>query len=86
MITPSIGRVLWIHNRAGSLDLSQPEAALLCFVHGDRGVNVGGFDANGTPFGLCSVPLLQDDDTAPRFGPYATWMPYQKAQAEKQNV
>lgn len=83
MITPSIGRVVWIQGRDISPKSSQPEPALISYVHTDRSVNVGGFNAHGQPFHAQSIPLLQDDDVAPETGVYASWMPYQKVQAEK---
>ncbi len=51
-------------------------------MHGDRCINVGGFDQNGVPFAACSVILLQDDDVPPAHGYYAMWMPYQVGQAK----
>jgi hypothetical protein len=82
VIPPTIGRVVLVQKRPGSLDITQPEAAFITKVWSDRLINVGGFNANGTPFGETSVPLLQDDDPA-TLGPYAEWMPYQKGQAAK---
>lgn len=78
MITPTIGRVVWI-TRAGKSD--QKEPALISYVFGDRMINAGGFDRNGQPFAVTSVPLIQDDEPAP-YGTYAEWMPYQKAAAK----
>lgn len=83
MIKPTIGRVVLVRNRPTSIDLSQAEPALVAYVWGDRCINVGGFNAGGTPFGATSVPLLQDDDIPPTAGLYAEWMPYQKGQAAK---
>lgn len=82
MITPTIGRVVLVH-RYGLSD--QPEPALICYVHNDRMINVGGFDRNGAPFAITSVCLLQDGDQVPANSgwPYAEWMPYQKGQAAK---
>lgn len=84
MIKPTIGRVVLVNRFSHGASLSpQPEPALICRVWHDRMINVGGFDANGQPFSLVSVQLLQDDDAAPSManGAYAEWMPYQKAQA-----
>ena len=86
MIKPTIGRVVLVRRFLDGAPLSpQPEPALVCYVHSDRMVNVGGFDANGKPFAATSVQLLQDDDAAPGLisGAYAEWMPYQKEQAAK---
>lgn len=86
MIKPTIGRVVWFQpaHMLGAPDKDQPYAASIAYVHGDRCINVGGFDANGTPFAACSVCLVQDDDAIPQAGYYAQWMPYQVGQA-KQN-
>jgi hypothetical protein len=81
MIQPTIGRVvLFRYNK----DQVQPYPALVCYVHGDRMINVAGFDQNGTPFSQPSTPLLQDDDPVPENGLYAEWMPYQKEVAAKE--
>lgn len=79
MIHPTVGRVIWftpaLANRNSD---NQPWPAFVTYVHGDRMVNVAGFNSNGTPFSQNSVDLLQDDDQ-PRNpdGFYASWMPYQ---------
>ncbi len=85
MIKPTIGRVVLVNRFSHGARFSpQPEPALICRVWHDRMINVGGFDANGQPFSLVSVQLLQDDDAAPSManGAYAEWMPYQKAVAD----
>ena len=82
IIKPTVGRVVWILGRSGSLDKTQPEAAFVTYVHGDRLINVAGFNANGVPFALTSLTLVQPEDPAPEWQ-YATWMPYQKGQAAK---
>ena len=82
MIKPTIGRVVWVQNRYGSTDTSQPEPALISYVWSDTMINVGGFDHNGMPFNSTSLRLRQDDEDAPQ-GAYAEWMPYQKGQAAK---
>lgn len=82
MITPTIGRVIWIYGRSHSAPKSsQPEPALISFVHNDRLINVGGFAASGLTFAHTSVALLQDGDETPH-GIYATWMPFQIAAAK----
>lgn len=78
MIQPTIGRVVLVHR--GISD--QPEPALVSHVWSDNMINVGGFDRNGQPFALTNLHLKQDDAEQPPM-PYAEWMPYQKAQAEK---
>jgi hypothetical protein len=79
MIKPTIGRVVWVFKR---VQQEQPEAALVTWVYDDRMINVGGFDRNGQPFGLTSLPLVQEGDEAPH-SVHAQWMPYQKGQAAK---
>jgi hypothetical protein len=85
MISPTIGRVVWFQpSKSADQPLrDQPYAALVTYVHGDRCINVGGFDANGNHFAACSVALLQDDDETLPHGYFAQWMPYQKGQAAK---
>jgi len=83
MIPPTIGRVLWVHRVSGSLDIAQPEVGFITYVHGDRCVNVAGFNANGTHFIVTSLSLLQDDDLKPEGQDFAKWMPYQVGQAAK---
>jgi hypothetical protein len=61
----------------------QPEAALITYVWNNRLVNVGGFDPAGQPFALCSLRLLQDNDTPAAGEYYAQWMPYQVGQAQR---
>ena len=79
MIKPTIGRVVLVHR--GQSDQAEP--ALVAYVFGDRMINVGGFDKNGTAFAATSMQLLQDDDTPRTPNYYAEWMPYQKGQAAK---
>jgi hypothetical protein len=76
MITPTIGRVVWIRNRYAAAGNDQPECGLVCYVWGDRMINVAGFDRNGMPFALTSLPLRQPEDGMIG-GQYAEWMPYQ---------
>lgn len=80
MIKPTIGRVVLVYGG----ESSQPEPALVCYVHNNRRINVGGFNKYGQPFSYINMQLLQDDDT-PQVAslPYAEWMPYQKEQAAK---
>lgn len=82
MIVPTVGRVVWVLNRDVAPKSSQPEAALIAYVHSDRSINVGGVNAHGQPFHALSIPLLQDEDEAPT-GIHATWVPLQKAQPTK---
>jgi hypothetical protein len=79
MIQPTIGRVVLVHRGISN----QAEPALVCYVHSDRLINVGGFGKNGDSFAIKRIQLLQDGDVATDENRYAEWMPYQKAQAEK---
>lgn len=82
MIPVTVGRVVWVRNRSGSIDPKQPEKADVVYVHSDICVNVAGYDANGTPFVLTSLTLDQGQPIDPSW-PRAEWMPYQKGQAAK---
>ena len=73
MIPPTIGRVVWYYPYAAVL---QPWPALVAYVHEDGTINLGGFQADGTPFDARRVILVQDGQLKPAFD-YATWMPYQ---------
>lgn len=86
MIPPSIGRVVWYHPSAAERIEGQPNdqvlAAHVTYVWSDRLVNLMVITPNGTPFGVTSVQLVQDNDEGPSER-YAEWMPYQKGQAAK---
>jgi hypothetical protein len=87
MITPTIGRRVWFWPAVGTYGkLEQPFDAGIAYVHGDRCINIGFRDHNGTVGSATSVPLLQDDDKVPENGFCCQWMPYQAAQAAKQGV
>lgn len=80
MIKPTIGRVVLFHNNTSD----QPLPGLICYVHSDRQINVGGHSKEGHPIAAINVQLLQDNDKAPENGAhYAEWMPYQKDAAAK---
>ncbi len=88
MIKPTVGRVVLFTPAKQAdrrTDKSQPLAAFVAYVHGDRSVNLTVFEQTGNPAmaGHINVPLLQDDDPPRENGFYATWMPYQKGQAAK---
>lgn len=84
MIKPSIGRVVLVY----SPGTTQFCPALICYVHNDTLINVGGFDPNGDPFKFTSLELKQNNegDVHPgpeaESGPFACWMPYQRAVAK----
>lgn len=81
MIKPTIGRVVWFHEPFKPDTLEQPRAAIVCYVHSDRCVNLAVFDENGNTSGKTSVPLRQEGDVAPS-GEFCEWMPYQIGQAK----
>lgn len=83
MINPTIGRVVLFWPEKPTMPQQQPFPALVCFVHDERKINVGGYTDDCVPFGAPDITLLQDDDAIPEDGPYATWMPYQVATAMK---
>jgi hypothetical protein len=68
MIHPTIGRVILFKNNK---EQEQAQPALVCYVHHDRMINVGGVDNQGYQFAQTSVVLLQDDDPIPESGSYA---------------
>jgi hypothetical protein len=82
MITPTIGRVVWVIRPYDTVDIKQAEVGFVTYVWGDRMINVAGFSHNGTPFVITYLPLVQDDEPKPE-GNFACWMPYQKGQAAK---
>lgn len=84
MIVPTIGRVVWYYSsehRSGE----QPWPALICYVHDNRLINLGGFRADGTPFDARDVYLVQEEDEVTPPASYARrrrWMPYQQMVAK----
>ena len=82
MIKPTIGRVVLYYAPGEYAAKHQPRPAMICYVHSDAMINVGGFDSNGHGFQATSVKLVQDDEPRPDYG-HAEWMPYQKGQAAK---
>jgi hypothetical protein len=68
MTNPKVGTpVLIVRRETHSV---QHEAGLIAFVHNDKMVNVAGFNANGAPFNMTSLTLVQDS-VAPDLGDYA---------------
>lgn len=78
MIKPTIGRNVLVIRGNGP----QAEPGMICFVHSDDRINVGGFDSNGQPFALTSLYLHQEDTPSLEI-PRAEWMQFQKGQAQK---
>jgi hypothetical protein len=96
IIKPTVGRVVLLHVAAGAsfyfvpypgrppvIDTAQPCAATIAHVHSDRLVNVAAVDANGVPFSMTSVTLVQPGDDKPQVGSYCEWMPFQVTMASK---
>lgn len=71
MTKPTIGRVVHVHNRPGSLRKGVPEAAKIAFVHSPTLINVGGVDHNGQAFSATSVSFFEEGD--PKARPDYTW-------------
>jgi len=96
IIKPTIGRRLWywpsqfdqgaLANKPSSTmtvnPTGQPCDAGVCYVHGDRLVNLVVSDHLGTLHQRHSVTLVQNGETPPANTGYATWMPYQIGQAK----
>lgn len=82
MIVPTVGRVVWVVRPTDTNDIRQPEIGLIAYVHSEHYINVAGFDHNGQPFSLTSLPLVQEGEPKPE-GNFAAWMPYQVGQAKK---
>jgi hypothetical protein len=82
MIKPTIGRVVWFWPPTVTA-ATQPEAALIAWVHSDTMVNLAVFDANGVAYNRTSVHLYQGGVNRPE-GDYCEWMPYQIGQAAKE--
>jgi hypothetical protein len=92
MIVPTIGRIVLVRNRLGSMLQYEPEAAMVCYVHlpalwPEYTVVVAGHDHQGEPF-RGTFRLLQGtaEENARNhwMTEYAEWMPYQKAVAAGQ--
>lgn len=83
MIKPTIGRVVWVH-RANDDVHEQP--GIICHVHHDNLINVGGFDEEGNPFKAVNVWLQQEGEDVPTENRllWAEWMPFQIGQAKAQ--
>lgn len=98
IIEPTIGRrvLYWPTDYDRGLMVSQPDSVIqanglqpcdagVAFVHGPRMVNLSVTDHNGNVHKRTSVTLKQPGDPIdPERGGYATWMPYQVKQAEKE--
>jgi hypothetical protein len=92
MIVPTVGRIVLYHpGPHDTLASSKPEglAAIVCYVWGDRQVNLRVFDENGNGYPRSSVPVCQpEDEMTPELveAGYCRWMEYQVEQAKKPNT
>jgi len=88
MIKPTIGRVVLFHPAQSDSFIKthdeQPVPALVCRVHDNGNINVGGFDAHGDHFSRQNIALIQEGEAPPEHDHYAEWMPYQIKQAAAQ--
>ena len=89
VIKPTVGRVVWYYE-SGSNENTQPLAAHVSAVWGDRCVSLMVIQSNGVPMSHppTSVQLVQDGDPIPKQTDgtnyqHCCWMPYQKGQAAK---
>lgn len=87
VIKPTIGRQLWFWDSGSKRALAasqksiQPEAATVCYVWGDRMVNLQVISSNGVARSVTSVELVQPDDPwNDTTGPHSQWMPFQAGQ------
>lgn len=83
MIVPTVGRVVLFVPKQDDpsgfgFHAGRATAAIVCYVHSDRLVNLAVFDSNGKQFARTSVTLRQEGDPEPG-GDYCEWMAYQKA-------
>jgi len=88
VIVPTVGRIVW-YWPAEYMDLKQPFAAIVTYVHSDRLINLSAFLPSGEhTIGRMNVPLLQEGDIFPEPGTisFAVWMPYQMGQAKKAEI
>ena len=91
MIEPTVGRVV-LYIPGTELDVAQgivnipgqPMAATICYVFGERLVNLSFVDHDGLQFNRTSVSLAQDDDAIEPG--MCEWMEYQKGQAKKHDA
>jgi hypothetical protein len=91
VITPTVGRVVLYtpaKTQDGRGDAKQPYAAIVCFVHDERAVNLVVFDHLGRPHGRQNVQLLQDADAPrdPAGEGFAQWMAYQVQVAARERA
>ena len=98
MISPTVGRKVWYLPSHQDLNIGtestppmtasgdQPLDATVVAVWGDRCINLVIFDSIGGMYTRRSVTLKQEGDVIPDGQAYAEWMPYQAAQAKKNDT
>lgn len=89
-MVPTIGRIVWFYPGEDSEIVAGEEkylGAMVQEVSTEDIVTVAGVDLDGVPFCVEGIALLDPStpDLAPDIGGYATWMPYQVAQAAKES-
>ena len=89
-MVPTIGRIVWYYPDADSNISTGRKEYVGCMVQEVSGndVIVVGVDIDGDSFAVYNIPLFKPDEVPAVYvdvGGYATWMPYQVAQAEKDN-
>lgn len=90
-MTPTIGRIVWYYPDEDSNICTGTEDYAGCMVQNVSArneVTVTGVDMDGDSFAVYNIPLFKPDEVPEVYkgvGGYATWMPYQVQQAEKNN-
>lgn len=93
-MVPTVGRIVWFYPGEDSEILAGEKKYLGAMVQEVYDydidvftVTVAGVDLDGVPFCVEGIALLDPStpDLAPDIGGYATWMPYQVAQAAKES-
>lgn len=91
---PTPGRIVWYYptlRDVSMMDMAEvgvPLAGIVGYVHDTRTVNLSVVTPLCEHVAILEVTLLQEGDkypNDPEDGGFATWMPYQLAQAAKQN-
>jgi hypothetical protein len=91
-MVPTVGRIVWFYPGEDSEILAGEKKCLGAMVQevhdiGVATVTVAGVGLDGVPFCVEGIALLDPStpDLDPDIGGYATWMPYQVAQAAKES-
>ena len=89
-MVPTVGRIVWFYPGEDSEILAGEKkclGAMVQEVSTEDIVTVTGVGLDGVPFCVEGIALLDPStpDLDPDIGGYATWMPYQVAQAAKES-